>query len=107
LWSDSKYKSRNESRFRVNSIQDLTNFIIPQLANYHLLSQKAADFLLFTKIVKLMKNKMHLVDNGLLQVINLRATMNLGLSDLQKSNFPNYNPVARPIISSNEIPDTN
>lgn len=32
--------------------------------------------------------------------------MNLGLSDLQKSKFPNYNPVAQPIISSIEIPNS-
>lgn len=50
---------------------------------------------------------MHLTDDGLQQIINLRASINLGLSDLQKSNFPNYNPVARPIINSTEIPDLN
>jgi len=33
--------------------------------------------------------------------------MNLGLSDLQRSKFPNYNPVARPIINSTEIQDPN
>lgn len=33
--------------------------------------------------------------------------MNLGLSDLQKSNFPNYSQVARPIINYNEIPNFN
>jgi len=44
-----------------------------------------------------------LTEDGLQQIINLRASMNLGLSDLQKSKFPNYNPVARPIISSTEV----
>ena len=99
--------TRNEASFRVNSLQDLTTFIIPQFSNYPLLSQKAADFLLFKKIVKLMNNKVHLNEDGLQQIINLRASMNLGLSDLQKYEFPNYNPVARPIIISTEIPDPN
>jgi len=48
-----------------------------------------------------------LTEDGLQQIINLRASMNLGLSDLQKSKFPNYNPVARPIISSTEVTDSN
>jgi hypothetical protein len=88
-------------------LKDLTNFIIPHFSNYPLLSKKAADLILFTKIVKLINNKMHLTDDGLQQIINIRASINLGLSDLQKSKFPNYNPVARPIISPTEIPDLN
>ena len=102
-----KKNTRNEASFRVNTFQDLTNFIIPHFSNYPLLSQKAADFILFTKIVKLMNNKVHLTEDGLQQIINIRASMNLGLSDLQKSEFSNYNPVARPIISTTEIPDPN
>lgn len=37
---------------------------------------------------------MHLTEEGLLQIINLRASINLGLSNLHKSNFPNSKPVA-------------
>jgi hypothetical protein len=69
--------TRNEASFRVNSLQDLTNFIIPHFSNYPLLSQKAADFLLFKFFVKLMNNKVHLNEDGLQQIINLRASMNL------------------------------
>jgi len=47
-----------------------------------------------------MYNKVHWTEDGLQQIINLRASMNLGLSDLQKSKFPKYNPVGRPIKSS-------
>ena len=86
--------TKNEASFRVNSLQDLTNCIIPHFSNYPLLSQKAADFILFTRVVKLINKKMHLTEEGLLQIINLRASINLGLSNLQKSNFPNYKPVA-------------
>jgi LAGLIDADG endonuclease len=99
--------TRNEASFRVNSLQDLAKFIIPHFENYPLLTQKAADFLLFTQIVKLMNNKVHLTEDGLQQIINLRASMNLGLSDLHKYEFPNYNPVARPLIISTKILDPN
>jgi hypothetical protein len=54
-----------------------------------------------------MNIKAHLTEDGLQKIINLRASMNLGLSDLQKSKFSNYNPVTRPIINSTEIPDSN
>ena len=44
---------------------------------------------------------------GIQQIINIRASMNLGLSDLQKSEFINYNPVPRPIINYTENPKPN
>ena len=99
--------NRSEISFRVNSLHDLTNFIIPHFVNFPLLSQKAADFELFKQIVKLINNKIHLTDVGLQQIINIRASMNLGLSDLQKSEFINYKPVPRPIIKYTEIPNPN
>nr|WVH38211.1 LAGLIDADG endonuclease [Trametes cingulata] len=99
--------NRSEKSFRVNSLHDLTNFIIPHFINFPLLSQKAADFELFKQIVNLINTKVHLTDVGLLQIINIRASMNLGLSDLQKSEFINYKPVPRPIIKYTEIPNPN
>jgi len=97
--------NRSEGSFRVNSLHDLTNIIIPHFVNYPLLSQKAADFDLFKQIVNLINTKAHLTDGGLQQIINIRASMNLGLSDLQKSEFINYKPVPRPIINYTEIPN--
>jgi hypothetical protein len=49
-----------------------------------LLSEKAADFILFKQIIELMVNKVHLTDKGLQQIINIRASMNLGLSIIKK-----------------------
>ena len=100
-------KNRNEISFRVNSLHDLTNLIIPHFVNYPLLSQKAADFYLFKQIVNLINTKVHLTEVGLQQIINIRASINLGLSDLQKSKFINYKPVPRPIINYTEIPNPN
>ena len=99
--------TRNESNFRVNSLWDLTNIIIPHFSNYPLISQKAADFILFKQIVKLIENKVHLTEDGIQKIINIKASINLGLSDVHKTNFPNYTPVVRPIINYTEIPDSN
>lgn len=90
---------------RVNSLHDLTHIIIPHFVKYPLLSQKAADFYLFKQIVSLINTKVHLTEVGLQQIINIRASMNLGLSSLQKSKFINYLPVPRPIINYTEIPN--
>jgi hypothetical protein len=38
MWSNRKQKTKNEASFRVNSLQDLTNCIIPLFSNYPLLS---------------------------------------------------------------------
>ena len=100
-------KNRSETSFRVNSLHELTNLIIPHFVNYPLLSQKAADFYLFKQIVSLMNTKVHFSEIGLQQIINIRASINLGLSDLQKSKFINYKPVPRPIINYTEIPNGN
>jgi hypothetical protein len=97
--------NRNEGSLRVNSIQELINVIIPHFDNYPLLSQKAADFYLFKQIINLIAKKVHLTEEGIKQIVNYRASMNKGLSDLQKSKFINYSPVARQIIDYDEIPN--
>ena len=50
---------------------------------------------------------MHLTEEGLLQIINLKASINLGLSNLHKTNFPNYKTIARPVINNTKITDPN
>jgi hypothetical protein len=93
--------------YSVSSIKDLTSIIIPHFNNYLLLTQKGADFMLFTKVVELMINKEHLTKEGLYKIINIRASMNLGLSEVLKSEFIKFNPVERPLITSKNIPDSN
>ena len=72
-----------------------------------MLNQKAADFILFKRVVELMKNKEHLSIEGLQKIINIKASMNLGLSDILKSELSKITPVERPIIITNNIPDAN
>jgi hypothetical protein len=54
-----------------------------------------------------MKNKEHLSIDGLHKIINIKASMNLGLSDILKSEFTNITPVNRPLILTTNIPDPN
>jgi hypothetical protein len=70
---------------------------------YPLLTQKAADLLLFKQAIKLVNDKAHLTVEGLNQIINIKASMNLGLSDMLKLEFPEYTPVERPVINNDNV----
>ena len=107
IGSISQSKTRNTVNFTVSGIKDLTNIIIPHFLKYKLISKKAADFMCFTKIVELMSNNAHLKTEGLHKIINIKASMNLGLSDVLKSEFINITPVDRPIILTKIIPEPN
>lgn len=93
--------------YKVSSLFELTNVIIPHFTKYPLLTQKKADFLLFKEVVELMSNKFHLTMEGLQQIINIRASMNKGLPDTLKSEFSEVSPVERPLILTESIPDSN
>ena len=93
---------RDIVNYSIDSIEDLNKLII-HLEKYPLLTQKAADFLLFKPAVELVNNKDHLTVEGLNQIINIKASMNLGLSDILKLEFPGYIAVDRPVINNENI----
>ena len=102
-------KSGNMVFYSVSSVKDLTNTIIPHFTKYPLLTQKAADFLLFKAIVDLIitPEKVHLTIEGLNKIINIKASLrrNTGLSQIVKSKFNHIVPVNRPLIITDNIPD--
>lgn len=100
------YDSRNNvSDYRVSSIKDLTTRIVPHFEKYPLISQKWADFILFKQIIDLINQKEHLKPEGLQKIVNLRASMNSGLSNELKLAFPNTVSVPRPLVKSIVVPD--
>lgn len=99
--------SDNTYRWKVSNINDLFNVIIPHFIKYPLVTQKRADFELFTKIVEILKNKGHIESKGLQQIVNLKASLNLGLSDNLKKDFPDTVMVPRSQIRFEGIPDPN
>jgi hypothetical protein len=100
-------KTRNSVSYSVKSIKDITTIIIPHFIKYKLLTQKAADFILFKKIVELINTKVHLTSEGIHQIINIKASLNLGISDNLKSYFTKITPVERPLVKTTNIPDPN
>jgi hypothetical protein len=94
--------NRDIVNYSIDSIKDL-NKLITHLEKYPLLTQKAGDFLLFKKAVELVNDKAHLTVEGLEKIVNIKASMNLGLSDTLKSEFAGYIPVERPVINYDNI----
>ena len=56
-------------------------------------------------VVEMMSRKEHLTFEGLQQIVNFKASMNLGLSNELKKAFPNTMPVPRPLVVNQIIKD--
>ena len=91
--------------YRIKSIKDLIKYVIPHFDKYPLLTKKRADFLLFKQIIDLMTCKKHLTIEGLLEIVSIKASLNLGLNENLKNAFPNVIPKVRPIFEVKAIQD--
>lgn len=91
--------------FRIKSVKDLAQYVIPHFDKYPLLTQKRADFLLFKQVIDLMLRKEHLTSKGLLDIVSLKAFLNLGLSEDLKKAFPNIVLKNRPEVEFKAIED--
>lgn len=90
--------------YTVESFKDL-ELIIDHFDQYPLISAKISDYLLFKQCFEIIKQKNHLTEEGLLKLINLKSSLNLGLSENLKKAFPNVVPVDRPKYSYKGITD--
>lgn len=79
-------------QYRVSSVEDLSA-TVTHFDKYPLLTQKRADFELLKRALEIMNRKEHLTSEGLQKIVNIKASMNKGLSAKLKSAFPNTKPV--------------
>lgn len=91
--------------YTVYSLDQICNIIIPHFDKFPLITQKLADYLLFRKIVMLIKNKDHLTEEGLKAIIDLKTSLNKGLSVELKALFPNSISVNRDLVENQVIAD--
>jgi len=68
-------ENRDIVNYSIDSNEDLNKLII-YLEKYPLLTEKAADFILFKQAVKLFNNKAHLTVKGLNEIVNIKVSMN-------------------------------
>jgi hypothetical protein len=67
---------KDRAEYRVSSLSQLTNVIIPHFDKYFLITKKRADYELFKSVIGKMNNKEHLTKTGLQEIVNIRATLN-------------------------------
>ena len=89
----SKSNKASTVEFRVSTLKDLVNVILPHFDKYPLISKKNLDYLLFKQIVLLMLDEGHHTLEGIEKIVNIRASLNTGLSDELKEAFPNWEAV--------------
>lgn len=93
-------KERNNCRdFTIGSLDQIITKVIPHFDKYPLKTNKYADYLLFKQVVMMMQRGEHLTIEGLQKIINIRASINKGLSPLLREAFPNNIAVVRPSLA--------
>lgn len=75
----------NSAQYVVESIQEL-QIIVNHFDMYPLVTEKASDYLIFRQCFDIIKQREHLTENGLLNLIGLKSSLNWGLS--VKKSFP-------------------
>ncbi len=88
--------------YRVSSLKQILTHILPHFDKYLLITNKRGDYLLWREVVLIMKSGKHLLMEGLQAIVNIRASIKLGLSEDLKKAFPNTVPVSRPIIDKKD-----
>lgn len=85
--------------YSVFSYDELSKKIIPHFEKYPLITKKQSDFLFFKSIVDIINKKEHLNKEGLIQIVNLKASLNKGLSLEHKNSFKGVVPIKRHTVT--------
>lgn len=99
---------KDSIQFRVDSLKDL-QILINHFENFPLVTAKLADYILFKKAFDIILLKEHLSQQGLLKIVGIKASLNLGLNKNIKEAFSNWEElqVNRPNYTFKCIPDSN
>lgn len=93
---------------RISSIKDLT-LLFNHFDKYPLITQKLADYNLFKLAYNIMINKEHLTKEGLLKIVAIKGSLNLGLAPELQSAFPMVTNADKPLVtgSTQGLPNPN
>jgi len=95
---------KDYAQYRVESLEGLA-IIINHFNDYSLRTKKQADYILFKLAYNLIKDKSHLTEKGLLELIALKAALNRGLNNNLSIAFPRIVSVLRPSVPLSKIID--
>lgn len=94
---------KNDCTFRVRNLKQILE-LINFFDVYYLITQKKADYLIFREIALMVQRKEHLTIKGLQKIVNLKASLNLGLSDELKAAYPGISLINRFKVENQIIP---
>lgn len=81
--------------YTVGSMKDIIKYILPHFDKYPLATLKLKDYLLFKEIVLLMEKGEHKSLPGLFKIFSLKASLNKGLPEIVKSEYPDIIPATK------------
>jgi len=79
---------KDSVQYRVESIKEL-QVVINHFDKYPLVSAKIVDYILFKEAFNIIKSQEHLIQEGLVKLIGIKASLNLGITPSLKEAFPN------------------
>jgi hypothetical protein len=85
------YKSREALNLVVRKLDDIAHRIVPLFKIYPVLGVKAQDFEDFSTVVKMIKAKKHLTEEGLEEIIQIKGGMNKGRIFSEVEGAPEFN----------------
>jgi hypothetical protein len=95
-------KERNSCcDYTVGSLDQIVTKVISHFEKYPLKTKIYSDFILFKEAVMIIQRGEHLTKEGLQKIINIRASINKGLTNSLVKAFPNSIPFPRPPVSIN------
>lgn len=97
---------KNLIQYRIQTSDELA-VLIKHLDIYPLLTQKKADYLLFKEAYELVIKNDHLTKDGILKIVSLKASLNLGLSKQLRDAFSEVIPATRLTDFSANVIDCN
>lgn len=93
-------------QYRIFTTKEL-EVVIKHFEKYPLITQKWSDFQLWKEAFERIKRGEHLNLEGFKKLVELKASINKGLSDSLKTAFPDVLPVERPKVKDQLISDPN
>lgn len=81
--------SKDSVQYRVETVREL-QIIVGHFDKYPLISAKLTDYTLFKKAFEIIKSNEHLSQEGLLKLIGIKASLNIGLTSNLKKAFPSW-----------------
>jgi len=80
------YTSRTKVFYRVENFKEL-QVIVDHFDSYPLVTVKKMDYNLFKECFNIIKDKKHLTNEGLLKIVQIKSSLNRGLSENLKKQF--------------------